>query len=249
MPSFKNFLKRLSADPVTRRKAQNKFYERRLKRHNLHLYKAHLNWTMSETLQSLHEEWGETPGIPPDRCYFLHAMGRIVATKSIPGDTAECGVRFGKSTFFLLKAIDDPTRPHRIFDSFAGLSQTGAHDTPVAGIKAWSQGDISVEEQMARDNLAAFPNCHFYKGWIPERFGEVADRSFALAHIDVDLYQPTLDSLEFFYAHMNAGGLIICDDYGFASCPGATKAFDEFFAGRAECLIPIPTGQCLVQKV
>ena len=248
MVSLKNFLKRLSPDPVTRRKAQNKYFERRLRPLNLHLYKSHLNWTMSESLRGLHNEWGEIPGVPPDRCYFLHAMGQLVASKQIPGDTAECGVRFGKSTFFLLKAIDDPSRSHHIFDSFAGLSETGDVDAPVAGIKAWSQGDISVEEQLTRNNLARFPNCRFYKGWIPQRFGEVADRTFALAHIDVDLYRPTLDSLECFYPRMSPGGLIICDDYGFASCPGATKAFDEFFAGRAECVIPIPSGQCLVQK-
>jgi O-methyltransferase len=248
MVSLKNFLKRHSSDPVTRRKAQNKYFERRLRRFNLHLYKSHLNWTMSVDLRDLHREWGDMPGIPADRCYFLHAMGRIVATKRIPGDTAECGVRFGKSTFFLLKAIGDPARAHHIFDSFAGLSETGDEDQPVTGIKAWSQGDISVEEQMARDNLARFPNCHFYKGWIPERFGEVADRTFALVHIDVDLFQPTLDALTFFYPRMARGGLLICDDYGFASCPGATKAFDEFFESRSECVIPIPSGQCLVQK-
>ena len=64
---------------------------------------------------------------------FQHAMGQLVASKQIPGDTAECGVRFGKSTFFLLKAIDDPSRSHHIFDSFAGLSETGDVDAPVAG--------------------------------------------------------------------------------------------------------------------
>lgn len=248
MASLKNFLKRLSSDPVKRRKAQNKFYERRLRRHNLHLYKSHLNWTLSESLRSLHEEWGDLPGIAPDRCFFLHAMAQIVAAKAIPGDTAECGVRFGKSTFFMLKAIGDPSRPHHIFDSFAGLSETGDEDKPVSGIKAWSQGDISVEEQTARDNLARFPNCRFYKGWIPQRFNEVSERTFALVHIDVDLYQPTLDSLEFFYPRMSRGGLIVCDDYGFASCPGATKAFDGFFADRPDIVIPIPSGQCLVRK-
>jgi O-methyltransferase len=246
--SLKNLLKRLSADPVTRRKAQNKYYERRLRRHNLHIYKSHLNWTMSGELRALHDEWGATPGIPADRCYFLHAMGRIVSSKAIAGDTAECGVRYGKSTFFLLRAIGDWSRPHHIFDSFQGLSETGEEDLPSVGLEAWAQGDISVEEQKTRSNLARFPNCHFYRGWIPDRFTEIADRNFALAHIDVDLYQPTIDSLEFFYPRMTRGGLLICDDYGFASCPGATRAFDEFFANRPEPIIPIPSGQCLVRK-
>ena len=36
------------------------------------------------------------------------------------------------------------------------------------------------------------------KGWIPSRFEEVKDKNFSFVHIDVDLYQPTLDSLNFF---------------------------------------------------
>lgn len=246
MVSIRNFLKRHSSDPVRRRKALNKYFERRVRRHDLHLYKAHLNWTLSDELSELHREWGDTPGIPPDRCYFLHAMARLIGDRQVPGDTAECGVRFGKSTFFVLKALNDPGRAHHIFDSFAGLSEAGAVDRPMAGIKAWQQGDISVEEQQARSNLARFPNCSFYKGWIPERFGEVAERRFALVHIDVDLYEPTRDALAFFHPRMSPGGAIICDDYGFASCPGAKAAFDEFFRSRPEYVVPIPTGQCLV---
>ena len=33
-----------------------------------------------------------------------------------------------------------------------------------------------------------------YRGWIPERFKEVADLRFSLVHIDVDLYRPTLEA-------------------------------------------------------
>lgn len=247
MLSIRNLLKRHSPDPVRRRRALNKYFERRIRGHDLHLYKAHLAWTLSDELQGLHREWGPAPGIPADRCSFLHAMARLVGERQVPGDTAECGVRFGKGTFFLLKALNDPARPHRLFDSFAGLSEGGAMDRPIASIDPWTQGDLSVPEHQARAKLAGFPNCSFYKGWIPERFDEVAERRFALVHIDVDLYEPTRDALAFFHARMNPGGLIICDDYGFASCPGAKAAFDEYFLERPEYVVPIPSGQCLVQ--
>jgi len=242
----RNLLKRLSRDPVKRRKAHSKYFERRLRRHDLHLYKSHLNWTMSETMRQLHAEWGEAPGIPADRCYFLYCVARLVAGKAIPGDTAECGVRFGKSSFFLLKGLADPSRQHHLFDSFEGLSEVGEQDRPTSGLKSWREGDISVGEGTVRRNLAGFENCRFHKGWIPDRFDEVANRTFAMVHIDVDLYQPTLDSLRFFYPRLAPGGLLVCDDYGFASCPGATSAFDEFFADKPESVLPIPSGQCLV---
>lgn len=73
----------------------------------------------------------------------------------------------------------------------------------------------------------------------------MADRRFSLVHIDVDIYRPTLDALEFFWDRVTPGGMVVCDDYGFSTCPGATAAMDEFFDGRAP-VMQLPTGQGLV---
>ncbi|MEE4360820.1 MAG: TylF/MycF/NovP-related O-methyltransferase [Pseudomonadales bacterium] len=246
--SLRNFLKRHSSNAVTRRKAWNKYYERRIRRHGLHIYKGHLNWSLSEELADLHERWGATPGIPADRCTFLFDLARQVAARGVPGDTAECGVRFGKSSFFLLNAFQQPERLHHIFDSFSGLSEVSDEDVAIDGVKAWTAGEIAADEQVCRDKLAAYGNCRFYRGWIPERFPEIADRTFALVHVDVDLYEPTRDALEFFWPRLSPGGVIVSDDYGFATCPGVTRAFDEFFADRGEKPLPIPSGQVVVWK-
>ena len=83
----------------------------------------------------------------------------------------------------------------------------------------------------------------FHEGWIPDRFGDVAETRFCFVHLDVDLFQPTRDSLGFFYPRMVDGGLIVCDDYGFETCPGARRAVDEFFADRPEPIgVHLPTG-------
>jgi hypothetical protein len=60
------------------------------------------------------------------------------------------------------------------------------------------------------------------------------------------LYQPTFASVSFFYPRMNSGGLMLFDDYGFATCPGARRAIDEFFADKPEPIIDLPTGQAFV---
>jgi hypothetical protein len=41
---------------------------------------------------------------------------------------------------------------------------------------------------------------------------------------------------------MNKGGLILCDDYGFTSCPGATKAINEFLQDKKEKMISLSGG-------
>ena len=38
------------------------------------------------------------------------------------------------------------------------------------------------------------------------------------------------------------GGLILCDDYGFTSCPGATKAINEFLQDKEEKMISLSGG-------
>ena len=86
----------------------------------------------------------------------------------------------------------------------------------------------------------------YHKGWIPEGFDKNAQDVFSFVHIDVDLHQPTLDSLAYFYPRMSRHGVILCDDYGFETCPGARKAFDDFFKATGDVVLHLPTGQGMV---
>jgi hypothetical protein len=122
-----------------------------------------------------------------------------------------------------------------------------AEPLPVDG-SYWQKGSLTTVEQALRDTLVGFENYQVYKGWIPERFLEVADLTFRFVHIDVDLFEPTRDSLEFFYPRLASGGILLLDDHGFSTCPGATKAADEFFADKPEQLSLLPTGQAFTIK-
>jgi len=67
-------------------------------------------------------------------------------------------------------------------------------------------------------------------------------------HIDVDIYQSVKDCCEFFYPRLHAGGVMLFDDYGKWTCPGAKLAVDEFFATKPEKRFYFPSGQCFVIK-
>lgn len=172
-------------------------------------------------------------------------LGLLRLTHGVPGEVAECGAYEGATACFIAEALREAglRRQVLLFDSFEGLSAPDAIDGAY-----WRSGDLTAAEARARENLREFDTIEFYRGWIPTRFPEVADRRFAFVHIDVDLHAPTRDSLEFFYPRTAPGGLIVCDDYGFTSCPGARAAMDAFFATRPEPVVHLPTGQGFVIK-
>lgn len=203
-----------------------------------------LHWPNDETFLQTSRRVQGIRGIPLVRCYGLQSAIRSVA--DVEGDVAECGVRYGRSTLFMLDA-DRRKRDYFLFDSWEGLSEPQDADQPqFASVQAWERGDIASEEAEARNNLKDFPNVQFLRGWIPDRFAEVSDRRFALVHLDVDLYEPTRQSLDFFAERMAKGGVIVCDDYGSLRCPGARQACDEFVARRGARLFESASGQCLI---
>ena len=176
-----------------------------------------------------------------DRKYALDQFMKLAL--SLEGDTAECGAFEGASSYLICRRIAGLGKKHHIFDSFEGLSAPRPEDGSY-----WKKGDLAGSESVIRKNLEPFHFVVYHKGWIPEKFQEVSGEKFCFVHLDVDLHEPTLRSLEFFYERMTPGGLILCDDYGFVTCPGARKAMDAFFSDKPEEVILLPTGQGLVVK-
>ena len=119
-----------------------------------------------------------------------------------------------------------------IFDSFEGLSTLSEQDKnerfdlSAEEIDAQAQ-TFACTEDVVRDNLKEFSFIRTYKGWIPTRFHEVQNHKFSLIHVDVDLYAPYRDTIEFFYPLLLPGGAMVFDDYGLSQFPGAKAAVDE----------------------
>jgi len=244
---LKKALSRYSSDPEVRRGARWRRLHKSARRDDFQVYRPHLIWPSNERFRQAAAAWKAVPGLPDDRRFFL--LDAAASVRHVEGDTADIGVRFGTSSFFILCGTDNAAKQHHMFDSFEGLSEPTPEDSGAGQQTVWKQGHLLAEEEVTKKNLHMYEDrCHYYKGWVPARFPEVRDRKFAFVHIDVDLYQPTRDTLEFFYQRVSPGGVIVCDDYGSVLCPGARKAMDEFLADKPESLFHIPTGQSLVVK-
>ncbi|MEP6809690.1 MAG: TylF/MycF/NovP-related O-methyltransferase [Chthoniobacterales bacterium] len=177
-----------------------------------------------------------------DRCWTLAVLLRQALTAE--GDVLEAGVFQGGTARLLKSLVSAHGRKFLLFDSFAGM------DSVSETADRHQHGDFAdTSLEAVREFVGSEPFVEYRKGWIPQTFAGLEDRRFCFAHIDLDLYQSILDSCNFVYERMSPGGVIVFDDYGFPSCPGARRAVDGFFADKPEFPLALQTGQAVVHKL
>lgn len=175
-----------------------------------------------------------------NEAFLIHSLAK--AQSQIPGALAEVGVFEGGSARMICESKGEA--PLHLFDTFSGLPPAGEHDAPAHRDKKnlYACSLASVQEY-----LSTFPNVHFHEGVFPHSTGNVPpDEFFSFVHLDVDLYESTINCLDYFYPRMRSGGVILSHDYSILH--GVRKAFSEFFHDKPEQLIELPTTQCMVLK-
>jgi O-methyltransferase len=109
---------------------------------------------------------------------------------------------------------------------FEGLPEPGEHDLHKAGEFALKPNEYEFMKSHFRDKHS---NVEILKGYSPEVFNEIPeDKVFSFVHVDVDLYDSVNDALDYFWPRLVDGGMMLFDDYGFDTTPGAKKAIDEW---------------------
>jgi len=212
----------------------------------------HLPEFLSNTdikLSELREQWIHRNEDNNDkdliRLLFLITTVEELKKSNIPGSLAEVGVYRGNSAkiFHLLC----PERNLYLFDTFSGFDQRDCESE-----NAISGGFCNTSVEQVREFIGTSDNVHYFQGYFPETTSQLESCTrFALVHIDVDLYQPTKASLEYFYDKLEPGGFLILHDYGNPRWPGVLRAAQEFFADKPEKPIRIPdkSGSSIIRKV
>ena len=147
-------------------------------------------------------------------------------------DIAEAGVYKGGSARLMCGVRG--ARTLHLFDTFGdhgGMPQTLSEVDP--NHKKGDFGDSRLDE--VKRVFEGEPRVNFYPGFFPATATPVMGREFSFVHLDMDIYQSTLDGLAFFWPRMVTGGILASHDYSFISNSGVKKAFDEFFGNQ-----PIP---------
>jgi hypothetical protein len=163
----------------------------------------------------------------------------------------EAGVYKGGGSYFMASILAQlGISNYHLYsvDTFEGHSALDLKDNSLDGTQ--KPGEFhETSFETVQSYLSKFPNVTVCKGRIQDVAVGLEDKKFGLVHLDMDIYQPTLFSLNFFNDRLIAGGIIVLDDYGFVSCPGVKKAVDEFLISNPSYnVFPLLSGQCLLLK-
>jgi O-methyltransferase len=213
---------------------------------NSHLYQPlYSPWQGHPEFEPFYREIRKFTLVSRDRCFIL--LQTLRQALHLQGDVVECGVFRGGTALLEAKIVqkyDTGNRSLHLFDSFEGMGTT----TP--GIDRFQAGDFSRNSAgEVAQLLSPYPFVQFHVGFMPITFEGLRLERVAWAHIDVDIYQSVHDCIRFLYPRLVPGGVMVFDDYGFPSCPGARQAVDEAFTSLPEVPLCLPTGQCLVTKL
>lgn len=194
---------------------------------------------------------------------FYNLVQLLTQVLDLNGNIVECGCWKGLSSYLLNHWLREHNasydgKGYHIFDSFEGLSEPTAEDVIVmdlvqsgkarAGKPFKPKGGYAAGMEQVRQVLYEFPAIVWHPGWLPQSLEGLPENSYRFVHVDVDLHEPTLGAIEYFYPRLVPGGLIVCDDYGSLFWPGAQKAVDDFCERNRLRPMALSTGQAVIWK-
>lgn len=178
----------------------------------------------------------------PIEAYHVFSIAK--SQSRLDGDMAEVGVYQGGSAKLISEAKNG--RELHLFDTFEGLPSVSENDTHF-GTKYWKTGEFSnTSVENVKRYLSKYEKIHFYKGKFPQTSDPVKNKKFSFVHLDVDLFQSTIDCLQFFFPRMIKGGIILTHDY---HTDGVKKAFEEFCHDKKIPWIELAGSQCMITNL
>jgi O-methyltransferase len=182
--------------------------------------------------------------------YALWKSVIYVVENEIPGAFVECGVWRGGSMRLVAKTLLQlgvTDRDLYLYDTFTGMTKPTERDVDYCGNRAlpewekcqkrdvwWSYASkVEVMENMRvgyREN-----RMFFVEGPVEQTLHVDPPGPIALLRLDTDWYESTRCEMQYLYPRLEAGGVLILDDYG--EYDGARAAVDEFFSVQSKPLL------------
>jgi hypothetical protein len=162
------------------------------------------------------------------------ALVRDVLERNVPGDIIETGVWKGGLTILMrgvLMAYGETRRRVWVADSFCGVPvpERTAEDR-IAHFLAMPLSYLAVPRLDVERNFAKYglldDQVVFLEGLFADTLPTAPIAALALARLDGDSYESTMDCLVHLYPKLSIGGYVVIDDYGLPL--GCRRAVDEY---------------------
>jgi len=173
---------------------------------------------------------------------FLNHLEIYKKIIDLPGDILEFGVYKGTSLVRLLSFRDliehSSSRKIYGFDIFGKFPDDLSLESDRTFVDKFEDaGGWGISKDDLESHLAdkGFSNYELVQGDINETIVTFLEKKphlkISLMHIDVDVYEPTMNILNAFWERIVPGGILMLDDYG--TVEGETKAVDDFFKNKS----------------
>lgn len=188
----------------------------------IHSYPYDTPWLDDESFCRIYNNIRDNTLVDRTRCYALYILAQQV--QDIDGDVIEIGVWRGGTSGIFTTLL--PAKTVYLADTFKGVVNSSEWEH----YKDRAHDDTSIEivENLLQERLGV-KNFRILPGIFPrETSVAIANRKFALVHIDVDVYLSAKEAFLFLWPHVSSGGVVVFDDYGFmTACSGIRKFVDE----------------------
>jgi hypothetical protein len=179
------------------------------------------------------------------RIFYIHDLYKMIL--DVQGVVMEFGVRWGQqmALYASFRGMYEPfnyTRKIIGFDTFEGFPEVHAHDGTgkLARKGAFTVSDKHEEHlaEILAYHEAESPIPHLKKfelvkgdvrQTVPQYLKQHPETVIAFACFDLDLYEPTLKTLQAIKPHLVKGSVIWFDETNCPDFPGETRAVQEFF--------------------
>ena len=180
------------------------------------------------------------------RVLWLRNFSNHAYKTNMHGNVAECGVYSGHFARFINKYF--PDKNLYLFDTFDGFHIQDIDFELSFGNDSFNKSRFALEKNIftgidiecVMQHMPHPEKCIIKKGFFPETAIGIED-SFCFVNLDMDLYQPMLAALEFFWDKMIPEGIILLHDYYHPDLPGVAQAVTDFekTIGKRICKMPI----------
>ena len=166
----------------------------------------------------------------------IELLSEEIRVHKVKGDVAEAGVYLGQCSWVINRAFKG--RKIYLYDTFSGFDDRDVRleikndftresfFKQTNGFKVKNHSENEIMEYI-KSKLKYPENVIFRKGWFPESAQNEKDNIFSFVMLDMDLYQPILNGLLFFYPKLAVGGYIMIHDYNNVEFKGIHDAIAE----------------------